>query len=201
MSTNRLSNTKAHALCCGVTGLSRIIGGIHVRPDNYGGQLLGTKVGKNAYYKVQAFFNSDANSDDDAPIRGNAGAGVTTSHTAALLDPKSATAEELLAACQAITASCGPRELRLLMEADDVAPRSAADLKVSRYGGLPFNFDDYGTIPAPPCFTCQGTPDGTGPAPPTPNNTQAGVQAKPFITNAASPPQLRLPPSPPPIAG
>lgn len=171
-----------------------------MRPDNAGGQLLGTRVGQNAYRKVQAYYNSDNNSDDAARIRGNATIQVT-SHTAALLDPKSATAEELLAACQAITTSCGPRELQVLMEAHDEPPRSAADLRVQRYGGLPFSSDDYVSIPSQPCFTCTGTPGGTGTVPPTPNNTAAGVKPTPSTANRAAPPTVLLPPSPPPLVG
>jgi hypothetical protein len=166
------------------SGLSRIIGGIHVQPDNFGGQILGNKVGLLAYQKVQAYYNSDK-SDDKSKGRADT---LTASHTAALLDPKNASAAELLAACNAITASCGTKELDLLMEADEVPPPSAAQLRVQRYGGVSFVYDDYGNVVPPPCFTCTGSPGSTGPTPPTPNNTVSVIASN-------------FPPSPPPIGG
>jgi hypothetical protein len=170
-------------------GLSRIIGGIHVDADNYGGQILGTKVGGLAYQKVQMYYDSD-NTGFNPPGRpGRQSDTESPSHTAALLDPKSASAAELLAACNAITIKCGPDEMRLLMEADDLPSPSAAELKVQRTGGLPFAGDDYGNITPPPCFACNGNPGSTGPPPITPNNTEP-------VHNLAF-----LPPSPPPVGG
>lgn len=157
--------------------------------DNYGGQLLGNKMGLLAYQKVQKYYNSDNSGDYDRPRKGGRDSDVqSASHSAALVNPKSATAADLLAACYAITSKCGPAELQLLMESDDVPSRSAAELKVQRYGGLPNSGDDYGGIVVPPCFACNGDPGSTGIPPITPNNTQAVVAP-------------RLPPSPPPLAG
>jgi hypothetical protein len=136
-------------------GQSRIIGGVHVPADNTGGLGLGAKVGALVFDTAQStcsfggkFRAADTQNEADV-----------VTHATAFLDPKAASAAQLLAACQSITATCGEKELQAYLEAGDAAPLQNADeLRASL--GVDESYKITGDMP--PCMACRSVPSEIG---------------------------------------
>lgn len=86
----------------------------------------------------------------------------------AFLDPKAASSSQLLAACQAISATCGEQELRAFLEAGDTPPLGADELRAA----LGVQESPKETEERPPCMACSSVVAAIDPALPfTPEAT------------------------------